>query len=53
MKTHTVIPTLGRSLSDEELAAFTGGVTEGGCIPDPVKEAMEKLQGNRLGTVAQ
>ena len=43
MKTHTVTHYLGRSLSDTELAAFAGGVTEGGCIPDPMQEALKKL----------
>ena len=34
---------LGRTVTDTELSTFTGGVTEGGCIPDPMKEAWKKL----------
>jgi len=44
---------IGRDLSDTELAEFVGGVVEGGCIPDPMKEALKKLQGNQTGTMAQ
>lgn len=45
MKTLTSshILNLGRSLADTELAAFSGGAKEGGCIPDHIRDLGKKL----------
>lgn len=50
MKIDLVIRPLGRPLSDTELATFAGGVTEGGCIPNPMKDALKKLLGTQSNT---
>lgn len=41
LTSHTL--SLGRTVTDAELSTFAGGVTEGGCIPDPMKEVWKKL----------
>lgn len=45
MKTLTSSHTLslGRTVTDTELSTFAGGVTEGGCVPDPLKDLWKKL----------
>lgn len=56
MKTLTSphVPKLGSALSDAELATFAGGVTEGGCVPDPMKDFPKKLGvGSTISVVIQ
>lgn len=49
--THRFTPlTLGQAATDTELAHFFGGVTEGGCIPNPIKETKDKLNGVHIHT---
>lgn len=51
---HTSTPFgVGGSLDDAELSNFFGGVKEGGCVPDPMKDFWEKYGNPRTVTVAQ
>lgn len=50
--TITAMPALGKPLNADQLALFHGGVTAGGCVPDPLGDAMrEKIGGTNTVTL--